>query len=261
MGYTDLETDLAIAHEVREAIGPDRMLRLDANMGWKLTTAREALSRLAGLGIANVEDPAGSLDEMARLRQHSIIPFSTHSTDLRAAVRLGVPDAFVLNFTALGGIEPTLRFVAACEAMGIGFSFYSGETGIGTAAYLQVGAADQHLSMPSQSLLRWYASDIIVGGPFQPEEGYLDVPQGPGLGVELDRKRLDAAHQDFVENGALSQSGIHAETSGFNQLPLYLGAAGLGRRRLSLQLRRRGCWRGRLKSGLVTWQARRGSER
>ncbi len=220
VGYHDLDLDIAIARDVREAIGPQRVLRLDANGGWTVPTAREALRRMQSLNIANIEDPVHDLESMARLRQFSPIPFSTHDPNLRAAIRLGVPDSFVLNLTVLGGIERTSRFIAACEAVGIAFTFYSGESGIGVAAYLHVGAADPHVSGPSQSLLRWYANDIVVGGPFQPIEGHLDVPNGPGLGVELDRAAVEKAHQDFLINGPLDQVAPATE-DGYRYPPLY----------------------------------------
>jgi glucarate dehydratase len=53
----------------------------------------------------------------------------------------------VLNLTSLGGITRTLRFIAACETLGVDFTFYSGESGIGVAAYLQIAAADPHLRL------------------------------------------------------------------------------------------------------------------
>jgi glucarate dehydratase len=221
VGYIDLDTDVAIARNVREAIGPDRMLRLDANMGWRLPTARIALDRIAPFDIANVEDPVANIEDMARLREHSPIAFSTHAPDLRGAARLGVPDSFVLNLTALGGIDKTRRFIAACEALGVGFSFYSGDTGIGIAGYLHLAAADPYLSAPSQSLLRWCAGDVIVGGPFEPVEGHVDVPEAPGLGVELDSAAVDRAHQSFLEDGPLESAGIDPAIGAYRRPPLY----------------------------------------
>ncbi|HEX4011630.1 MAG TPA: mandelate racemase/muconate lactonizing enzyme family protein [Solirubrobacteraceae bacterium] len=220
VGYADLETDIEVARNVRHAIGPRRALSLDANMGWRVPTARAALRRLAEFEIANIEDPVGNLDDMAKLRQHTTIPFSTHVPDLRSAARLGVPDRIVLNLTAVGGIEPTLRVIAACEALGIEFSFYSGETGIGVAAYLHVAAADAHLGTPSQSLVRWYSCDVIKGGPFVPVEGHLQVPEEPGLGVELDRTALGRAAEAFREHGPLDMTGLdHSST--YRRPPLY----------------------------------------
>ena len=158
---------------------------------------------------------------MARLRTHSRISFSTHVPDLRSAVALGVPDSFVLNLTALGGITRTLRFIAACEAMRVDFTFYSGESGIGTAAYLQLAAADPHLRLPSQSLLRWYTNDVIVGGPFQAHEGHIDVPDAPGLGIELDHAAVERAHTAFKDSGPIETAAIDPIIGSIRRPPLY----------------------------------------
>ena len=89
------------------------------------------------------------------------------------------------------------HFIAACEEAGVGFWFYSGDLGIATAAYLQVAAATRYVDRPSQSLLRWTTDDVIASGPFSPEGGVLDVPTGPGLGVELDELALVRCAERF----------------------------------------------------------------
>ena len=220
VGFRDLKTDIEVARSVREAIGPDRILRLDANMAWRLPTAHRALAELDEFDVANVEDPVSSFEDMEKLRVHSAIPFSTHVPDLRRAVALGVPDSFVLNIMALGGIEKTLRFVGACQEMGVGFSFYSGDTGIGTAAYLHLASADAYLDAPSQSLLRWYTDDVIEGGPFQAEGGEIAVPDGDGLGVALDRSAIEAAHARFLRDGPIDQFGVD-DRGFFVSVPAY----------------------------------------
>src|SRR5215211_2485643 len=68
VGVLDLETELEMVKEVRAAIGPDATLRLDANKSWPLNTGRKALTRLAPFDIANIEDPAPTFYEMAKLR-------------------------------------------------------------------------------------------------------------------------------------------------------------------------------------------------
>ena len=102
-------------------LGPSAEIRLDSNMQWSLSTARRVLRRLADYDISNYEDPVATFEEMAALRQHSDIPFSTHVPDLRRAVALGAPDTIVTNFAVLGGIGRALRFIGACEAMGVGY--------------------------------------------------------------------------------------------------------------------------------------------
>jgi glucarate dehydratase len=195
-----VEEDVRLVREIRTAIGPERQLRLDANMGWRLETARHALSLLEPFDVANVEEPVASFAEMAELRRSSAIPFSAHTPDVGLAAELGVPDALVLGLGRYG-VAGTRRFIAECEQAGVGFWFYSGDFGIATAAYLQLAAAIPYLDRPSQSLLRWTADDVIEGGPFSPERGLVDVPTGPGLGVELEEAALARCVERFAREG------------------------------------------------------------
>ena len=195
------EDDVRLAREIRAAIG-ERTLRLDANMGWTIETARAVLSELEPLDVANVEEPVGSFEDMAELRRSTTIPFSSHIPDAARAMELGAPDAIVIGLGFFGGIAGTRRFIGECERAGVRFWFYSGDLGIATAAYLHVAAATPYLDLPSQSLLRWTTDDVIAGGPFTPERGVVAVPTGPGLGVELDEKALARCVERFAREGA-----------------------------------------------------------
>ena len=86
-----VEEDVELVREIRAAIGPDRELRLDANMGWGLDTARRALSLLEPFGIANVEEPVASFEDMAELRRSTSTPFSAHTPDPSAQRRSARP--------------------------------------------------------------------------------------------------------------------------------------------------------------------------
>jgi len=202
LGDPDLEIETV--RRLREALGPKAMIRLDSNMQWSLATARRVLREIEPYDIRNYEDPVATFEEMAALRRHSTIPFSTHVPDLRRIVALGVPDTIVVNFAVLGGIARAIRFIGACEAMGVGFWCYSGDAGICTAAYLHVSAAMPHITEPSQSLFRWQVGDVIVGGPFRQRDNVVRVPDGPGLGVELDREALARWHGHYVDHGPMN---------------------------------------------------------
>jgi glucarate dehydratase len=210
MGVLDLDNEIEMVKEVRAAIGADATLRLDANNSWPLNTARKALKRLEPYDIANIEDPAPTFHDMAKLRQHSAIPFSSHLPDLRLAVELGVPDTFVLNVITLGGLRETLKFIAACEVMGVGFWFYSGESAVGTAAYMQLAAAVPYLSQPGQSLFRWYADDVSAE-LIQPQANVVSIPDTPGLGVTVDPEALARCKQRYERDGVISQLGVPGE--------------------------------------------------
>jgi glucarate dehydratase len=216
----DPHLEIATVRALRAALGPEAMIRLDSNMQWSLATARHVLREVEPLNIRNYEDPVATFEEMAALRRHSSIPFSSHVPDLRRAVALGVPDTFVTNFAVLGGIARAVRFIGACEAMGVGFWCYSGDAGICTAAYLHVTAAMAWIHEPAQSLLRWQVGDVIEGGPFKPKNNVVPVPEGPGLGVTLDREALKRWHQHYVDHGPMDHFYNPDDPGRFRRLPL-----------------------------------------
>ena len=121
-----------------------------------------------------------------------------------------MPDTFVLNVITLGGLRETMKFISACELMGVGFWFYSGESAVGTAAYMQLVAAIPYLSQPSQSLLRWYADDVVAD-LIQPQANAVSIPDGPGLGVTLDPQALARCKERYERDGVISQLGIPGE--------------------------------------------------
>lgn len=196
----DLATERDMVREVRAAIG-DRELRLDANGAWTVPTAKEAIQSLERYGVAWYEEPVESYEEMVALRGVTQASLSSHQIDLPKAVRLGAPDAIVTNINELGGIAGAVDFIGSCAAFDVGFRFHSGETGVASAAYLHLSAALEHVRGASQTLLRWYADDVIEGGPLRPKNGKLSLPYGPGLGVVLDPKALDRCHTRYVTDG------------------------------------------------------------
>jgi glucarate dehydratase len=201
LGVRPVAEELELARRVRDAIGPDRELRFDVNMGWSHATAREALPVLDGLGVTNVEEPVSSFADMAKLREVCGIRFSAHAPDLDGAVEHGTPDAIVLGVAACGGVSGTLAFAERCRTAGVGFWFYSGDLGIQTAAYLHIAAVTPWIAQPSQSLRRWTADDVVAEGPFAPERGVLPVPQEPGLGVHLDEAALRRCVERYAREG------------------------------------------------------------
>lgn len=218
LGDPELEIDTVKA--LRETLGRKAMLRLDSNMQYSLPTAMRLFREIEPYNIRNYEDPVATFEEMAELRRHFTIPVSTHVPDIRRAVALGAPDYIVTNFAVLGGIARAVRFIGACEAMGVGFWCYSGDAGIATAGYLHMSAAMPWITEPSQSLFRWQIGDVIEGGPFRQKNNVIAVPEGPGLGVTLDRGALRHWHGHLVENGPLDHFYDPAKPGRFRRLPL-----------------------------------------
>ena len=85
----DPELEIRTVRMLREALGPKAVIKLDSDMQWSLTSGPSGAREIEPFDIRNYEDPVATFEEMAALRQHSTIPFSTHVPDLRRAVALG----------------------------------------------------------------------------------------------------------------------------------------------------------------------------
>ncbi|MCU1391680.1 MAG: chloromuconate cycloisomerase [Ilumatobacteraceae bacterium] len=205
LGVYDLETEMLLVGELVRELGPGCVLRLDANGAYTVPTARLVCRQLAELGVGWLEDPCRTLDETARLRADGVpISFSTHEVDLRRAARDGVPDAFCIDASELGGLRRTQDFARACAALGVDFWCYSGDAGVMTALYLHLTASEPTMIRPHQSLFRFTADVVIEQGHWSPVDGVLPVPTEPGLGVTLDRAALARMHQRFLDEGAMA---------------------------------------------------------
>lgn len=216
----DPAPSIAMIRGLRDKLGPKAMLRIDSNMAYSLTEARRIARQIEDLDIRNWEDPVATFEELAQLRQHTAIPFSVHTPDLQRAVALGTPDAICTDVTMHGGIGRTQRFIGACEAMGVDFWCYSGDSGIASAAYLHLAAAHQWIREPSQSLFRMQPLDVIEEGPFCPRSNVVRVPEAPGLGVTLSRDRLAHCHALFVAQGAYNKFHDPDQPGVMRRMPL-----------------------------------------
>jgi glucarate dehydratase len=222
LGVFDVETEMSMVRDLVHVLGAGRVLRLDANGAYTVPTARVVCRRLAALGVGWLEDPCRTLHETARLRADGVpISFSTHEVDLPRAARDGVPDGFCVDASELGGLRRTQDFARACAALGIDFWCYSGDGGVMTALYLHLTASEPSMIRPHQSLFRFTRDVVVEQGHFSPMSGVLTVPDGPGLGVTLDRSALARMHERFRAEGAMASTSAAgpdaAYGSGFRQ--------------------------------------------
>ena len=214
LGVLGVGTEMAMIADLVRALGPERVLRLDANGVYTVPTARRVVRTLADLGIGWLEDPCRTLDETARLRADGTsVSFSTHEPDLLRTARTGVPDGICIDAAELGGLRRTQDFLRACAALGIAFWCYSGDAGIMTAAYMQLTAAEPSMIQPHQSLFRFTADIVIEQGHYSPKGGILEVSDRPGLGVTLDHTALRRMNERYRTEGAMASTEGHYGTS------------------------------------------------
>jgi o-succinylbenzoate synthase len=136
--------DIARVAAVRDALGPDGKIRVDANGNWDVSTARLLLRELDTFGLEYAEQPCATLDELAELRRYVDIPIAADESIRRAEdperVRAaGAADIVVLKVQPLGGVRAALRVAEACGLPVVVSSAV--DTSVGLAAGVALAAA------------------------------------------------------------------------------------------------------------------------
>lgn len=176
----DVAEDQARLEAVRDALGPDGLIRVDANGGW---STNEAVTRIplldrASGGLEYVEQPCASVEDLAAVRRRVGVPIAADESIRRAEdpyrVRdLEAADIAVLKVQPLGGVRACLRIA---EDIGLPVVVSSAlETSIGIAAGVALAAAlpDLHHAC-GLATVQLLATDVVAD-PLLPVDGFLPV--------------------------------------------------------------------------------------
>jgi glucarate dehydratase len=153
------------------------------------------------------EDPTWGLNGMRRVRSMLDIPLATNTVvvnfeQLAANILDLAVDVILLDTTFWGGIRACIKAAGVCETFQIGIAVHSsGELGIQLATMLHLGAVLPNLAFSADAHYHHLTDDIIEGGKFQYRNGQIRVPDGPGLGVTLDRAKLETYAALYKELG------------------------------------------------------------
>ncbi|MFN3685388.1 mandelate racemase/muconate lactonizing enzyme family protein [Salinarimonas sp.] len=193
----DEASDVSIVETARRAIG-DLPLRADVNGAWTPGTARRQLARLAPFDLAYVEQPL-ELDDLqghADLRRAGPTPIALDESaytlsDVGNIVRAGAADVVLLDPHEAGGLWQVVKQAAICESVGIPVTLHSGgELALSQAAYVHLAAAIPNMSLAIDTERDYLADDVAPDAP-RLEDGRFEVPRAPGLGVTVDREKLE----------------------------------------------------------------------
>lgn len=171
-------------------------------------SAIKIIKKMDQYDLCNVEEPCRDLEASARVRSRVDVPISTHCPLIAELVRLRVADVMVCDPYEVGGILATKKLCAACELHNLGFWIHSAaELGISMAANLHIAASSPHIIHPSQGTYEHISDEIIKGGKFKIKGGCINVPVGPGLGVEIDETKLKTYENVYQEKGDFGFAG------------------------------------------------------
>ena len=208
-----LADDVARVEAVRDALGPDGLVRVDANGAWDVDEAVRAIAALerAAGGLEYVEQPVASVEDLAVVRRRVDVPIAADESIRRAAdpyrVReLEAADIAVLKVQPLGGVRACLRIA---EDIGLPVVVSSAiESSVGIAAGVALAAALPELHHACGLATVQMLTDDVVTEPMLPVDGMLAVRRPEVDGAALDRlaadvgraehwrRRLDAVRQD-----------------------------------------------------------------
>lgn len=190
--------DEEIVAAVREAIGPERLLRIDANEAWDVPTAVDAIRRLEAYDLDWVEQPvpAPNVEGLARVRRSvetriaaDQAVFTAH--ELRAVLEAEAADAIVIGSHETGGIWRLRQLAQLAELYGIPVNRHACvESSISTFAALQVMACVPSLTLGNQAMHELLAEQVVTT-PLELGDGRVRVPEAPGLGFELDHDAVE----------------------------------------------------------------------
>jgi o-succinylbenzoate synthase len=191
--------DVGQVRAVRDAVGPEARIRVDANAAWDVKTAKRTLAELEQLDVELAEQPVATMEEAREVASATSIPIAGDESvesraDAERAVAMGACGLAGLKLSKVGGPE------AAIEIAEVLPSFVSsaldGPVGIAAAAQvaqtLREAAGDDDPGLAHGLATQRLFASTVASVECELRDGMLHLPEGPGLGVELDEAALDA---------------------------------------------------------------------
>jgi len=198
----DPVADLERVWAVRDAVGPDVLLGVDANGGWSPATAVQLVPRLDELGIAFIEQPvpAGDPRWLARVREAVTVPVIADESLSTAADALSLiahdaADVLSIYVGMGGGIREAVAIATIADAARLSCTIGSNlELGIAQAAMIHLAVSQPAIRpdvVPCDIISRFFYEGDIVLEPLPVEGGVARRLEGLGLGVELDLEAIE----------------------------------------------------------------------
>lgn len=204
IGKRSVKDDVAHVARIKEAVGDAASVRVDINTAWSLQDARWGLKGLQEAGCELVEQPvpARYRRAMAELTaQYEIAVMADEALngpeDALEVASQRAADVFAVKIGQSGGLKRASEVIAIGQAAGLGL--YGGtmlETGLSTAAALQLFATVDHLAWGTELFGPLLLSDEILANPIVYRDFCVEIPQGVGIAATLDPEKVDFYRRD-----------------------------------------------------------------
>lgn len=226
-GIQEPSRELADLRRLREKLGGRmRNLRIDPNQAWSVATAVRFLTQAAELDLEFCEDPVAGIEGMSRVNSAVSVPLATNMCcvsfeQIPDVVRAHALDVILGDIHFWGGPVAATHLARICDTFSLGFSLHSDrELGVSTAAMLHFAASHPQIRHAIDSHLPEQVDDIITT-PHTFVDGSLAVPNGPGLGVDLDPDQVAKYARLYDEHGEADEFRNPWEPGWWPALPLF----------------------------------------
>lgn len=188
---------------------PEMPLRLDPNGAWTVETSKKVVDQLDSV-LQYIEDPTVGMDGLSEVRKHNALDMATNmyvvSFDhLPEAIAKKSVSVILSDHHFWGGLKRSHELGALCRVFDIKLSMHSNShLGISLAAMVHLAGATENLSYACDTHWPWKDAedDVVNGDEVLPIiGGSVQVPDRPGLGIELDDARLEKHHQLYLNCG------------------------------------------------------------
>lgn len=198
VGRRPLALDIEACHVLRNGLGEDVELYLDANRGWTANEALEVLRRTEGLGLTRLEEPCDAKEAMGRRRLVKMSPIPVvgdesvpTAGDASRELLSGGCNSICIK-TARSGFTEAEQILGLCTGLGVDVTMGNQiDTQIGSLATVTFGAAHEATSRFAGELSNFLdMADDLLSAPLSIENGAIAVRDAPGIGAEVDEEKL-----------------------------------------------------------------------
>jgi len=191
--------DVEVCRVIREAIGPEIAMGADVNSAYDAATAVRVCHRVAKFDLWFIEEPVfpDDIDGYELVRRSQPIPVAAGESEFglfgfRELLKRRALDYVQPEIARIGGFTAAMRLGALAQTHNVKVAPHTGfSCGVAQLASLHLAAAT-----PSLARLEWMwianpLAEIFTTPLPQPVNGELALPERPGLGLSLDRKKLE----------------------------------------------------------------------
>ncbi|MGH1549927.1 o-succinylbenzoate synthase [Leifsonia poae] len=198
-----LADDVARVRAVREELGPEGRVRIDANALWNLDEAEHAIHALATFDLEYVEQPCATVDELAELRKrihYMGIPIAADESVRKAAdplavARAGAADVVIVKAQPLGGVHTALRIVDDAGLPAVVSSAIDTSVGIAMGAHLAAALPELEFDC-GLGTVAMFVEDV-ADEPLRPEAGSIPVVRPTVSSKRLQTLQADDDRTDW----------------------------------------------------------------